>query len=118
MVVVPGILGLCTFSPPLDARGNSVRGIQFCKQLNERFNFHIFNQIVGTGNFFGDNSIFFFKFHLKNIDIGELLSNKEVGKEDASEATVEEACDAAFRGDIKKLEALVFISFLFFSNSK
>lgn len=55
---------------------------------------------------------------MKNIDIGELLSNKDVGKEDASEATVEEACDAAFRGDIKKLEALVFISFLFFSNSK
>lgn len=117
MVVVPGILGLCTFSPPLDARGNSVRGIQFCKQLNERFNFHIFNQIVGTGNFFGDNSIFFKKFHLKNIDIGEVTPPSE-NTSDKVAGTVEEACDAAFRGDIKKLEALVFISFLFFSNSK
>lgn len=39
MVVVPGICGLALYSPRLDKAGNSVRGVQFCKQLIELFNF-------------------------------------------------------------------------------
>ena len=31
LLVVPGLLGICLWSPPLDATGNSVRGLQFCK---------------------------------------------------------------------------------------
>jgi glutaminase len=48
-VVIPNVMGLCTFSPRLDYRGNSVRGIEFCKILAKRFNFHIFTQLVGFG---------------------------------------------------------------------
>ena len=29
MLVVPGLFGLCLFSPPLDAHGNSCRCVQF-----------------------------------------------------------------------------------------
>ncbi len=50
LVVIPNVMGLCLFSPPLDFRGNSVRGIEFCKRLAKMFNFHIFTQLVGTGN--------------------------------------------------------------------
>jgi glutaminase len=42
MAVVPGQGGIGVFSPPLDARGNSVRGIRVCTDLSRRFNLHMF----------------------------------------------------------------------------
>jgi glutaminase len=41
--ISPGKLGIGTFSPPLDARGNSVRGIQVCQTLSQEFGLHPFN---------------------------------------------------------------------------
>jgi glutaminase len=41
--VVPGKLGIGTFSPPLDAKGNSVRGIKVCEELSRDFGLHLFN---------------------------------------------------------------------------
>jgi glutaminase len=41
--VVPGQFGIGVFSPPLDAKGNSVRGILACKELSERFGLHCFD---------------------------------------------------------------------------
>jgi glutaminase len=40
MAVLPGQAGIGVFSPPLDARGNSVRGIEVCKNLSKDFNLH------------------------------------------------------------------------------
>jgi len=31
LVVVPNVMGLCIWSPPLDSLGNSCRGVQFCE---------------------------------------------------------------------------------------
>jgi glutaminase len=41
--VVNRQLGIGTFSPPLDARGNSVRGIKVCAELSEELGLHTFN---------------------------------------------------------------------------
>ncbi len=31
MLVVPNVMGICIYSPPLDSNDNSKRGVQFCK---------------------------------------------------------------------------------------
>jgi glutaminase len=43
LAVVPGKLGIGTFSPPLDAKGNSTRGIKVCEDLSNDFGLHLFN---------------------------------------------------------------------------
>ena len=43
LAVVPRKLGIGTFSPPLDAKGNSVRGIKVCEALATDFGLHLFN---------------------------------------------------------------------------
>ncbi len=42
-VVVPGVCGIATFSPLLDDRGNSVRGLRALEQFSADFNLHAFN---------------------------------------------------------------------------
>jgi glutaminase len=42
MAVAPGRLGIGVFSPPLDARGNSVRGVAACTHLSEHLGLHAF----------------------------------------------------------------------------
>ena len=41
--VIPGKMGLAVFSPLLDRRGNSIRGIEVCKELSQYFRLHIFD---------------------------------------------------------------------------
>ena len=45
MAVVPGQLGIAVYSPPLDARGNSVRGVATCRDLARDLDLHL----VGRG---------------------------------------------------------------------
>jgi len=45
MLVIPNLMGVALWSPPLDDIGNSVRGLQFCNELVEEFNFHRFDNI-------------------------------------------------------------------------
>jgi len=42
-LIIPNVMGICTFSPCLDTYGNSVRGVEFCKQITQRYNFHLFD---------------------------------------------------------------------------
>lgn len=43
MSVVPNKLGIGTFSPLLDAKGNSIRGLKVCEDLSKDFGLHLFN---------------------------------------------------------------------------
>lgn len=43
IAVLPGRFGIAVFSPRLDEKGNSVRGIEACKHLSRDFNLHVFS---------------------------------------------------------------------------
>ncbi len=49
--VVNRQLGVAVYSPRLDARGNSVRGIQVCKALADEFGLHVFDVMNFGSNF-------------------------------------------------------------------
>jgi len=44
VAVVPGRFGIGIFSPRLDEKGNSVRGIEACKRLSRDFGLHVFTR--------------------------------------------------------------------------
>src|SRR3974377_845175 len=44
IAVLPGQLGIGVFSPPLDSRGNTVRGIRVCDELSRHLDLHLFNR--------------------------------------------------------------------------
>jgi len=48
-IVVPNVMGMCIWSPPLDSRGNSVRGIAFCEGVVDTFNVRNYDSLTGGG---------------------------------------------------------------------
>jgi glutaminase len=47
MLVIPGLMGICIWSPRLDEHGNSVRGIEFSRKLVAEYNVHVYDSLVG-----------------------------------------------------------------------
>ena len=45
IIVIPNLCGICCFSPPLDAIGNSVKGVEFASKLVDIFSFHNFDNV-------------------------------------------------------------------------
>lgn len=42
LAAVPGKMGIGTFSPGLDPHGNSVRGVEVCREVSQRLGLHLF----------------------------------------------------------------------------
>ncbi len=49
IAVVPGQMGIGVYSPPLDDHGNSIRGIEVCRDISKRFGLHVFRAYPSTG---------------------------------------------------------------------
>ena len=45
-VVIPNVMGICTYSPRLDKYGISARGVDFFSRLAQKFNFHLFENML------------------------------------------------------------------------
>lgn len=56
VAVVPGKFGIGIYSPRLDARGNSVRGVQVCQSLSQQFGLHVFESGF-TGRTLGEEFV-------------------------------------------------------------
>ncbi|XWK89891.1 MAG: glutaminase A [Phormidium sp.] len=54
IVVVPNKIGIAVFSPLLDERGNSVRGVKICEELSQIYGLHIFDYLRGSCKFNGN----------------------------------------------------------------
>ncbi|MDG3011387.1 glutaminase A [Rhodococcus sp. D2-41] len=48
LAVLPGQLGIAVFSPRLDAHGNSVRGVQACRELSRLLELHFMHVVRGA----------------------------------------------------------------------
>ena len=46
MTIIPGIMGIATFSPKLDSIGNSAKGLDFFKEFTKIYSFHIYDNIL------------------------------------------------------------------------
>ncbi|PIO75233.1 ankyrin repeat protein [Teladorsagia circumcincta] len=46
IVVVPNLMGIALFSPPLDKTGNPNKGVAFCKKLIDKFSFHNYDSLL------------------------------------------------------------------------
>ncbi|MFA5885348.1 MAG: glutaminase A [Acidimicrobiia bacterium] len=54
IAVLPGQLGIAVFSPPLDRRGNSVRGVEVCRRIVRDFALHPYRaQVVSDTSVVG-----------------------------------------------------------------
>jgi glutaminase len=45
LVIAPNLMGMALFSPRLNPKGNSVRGIEFCKRLVASYRVHVFEPL-------------------------------------------------------------------------
>jgi len=84
-ITIPGVCGIALWSPRLDALGNSVRGVEFSRQLTQAFNFHTFSDMVSDSG----------------------LSNPRRPRAEMSADEATYLCAAAAAGDIDELRRLL-----------
>lgn len=70
LVVIPNVMGISCWSPPLDSMGNSCRGVQLCQELVRVFNFHRYDNLKHAQNKKDPRR---YKYESKGMNIVNLL---------------------------------------------
>lgn len=70
MIVIPNVMGICTWSPRLDEIGNSLRGLEVCRRLVETFNFHNYDNLTGHSD---KNDPRVSRIQIKAVKVNELI---------------------------------------------
>ncbi|MGR9074112.1 MAG: glutaminase A [Gammaproteobacteria bacterium] len=71
LTILPGQMSIAVFSPPLDEKGNSCRGIAAVKELSSLLNLHVFN----TGNLVAS-------VIRARLNLSEIMSNRQRNREE------------------------------------
>ena len=86
ILVIPNVMGISIWSPRLDSIGNSVRGIEFCTEIIEKYNFHNYDSLVSA--------------RLEKKDPRQKKHEKE-------DQNALEMCWASCRGDLESLQHMI-----------
>lgn len=76
MLVIPNVMGIFLFSPPLDPIGNSIRGLQFSEEIVQVFNFHRYDNLRHASNKKNPRR---HRFEMKGLSIVNLLFSAASG---------------------------------------
>ena len=87
LLVIPGKMGVCIWSPRLDSQGNSERGIIVCKKIAKYLNLHIFHNIFDSKD-------------------GIALSPNKITKNEDIEVLIQKLISFASRGELNKIREL------------
>lgn len=95
LIVVPGVCGICTWSPRLNNLGNSVRGVHFCKLFCREFLVHMFDKSLPGMSQFVDQE----ECQVKKRDL-------RLHKDAQLQRQVAKLAYAASKGDIFEIKRL------------
>lgn len=85
IIVIPNVMGISIWSPKLDKLGNSVRGLDFCQELVNRYSFHNYDSLVSEN---------------MNKKDPRLKKNSKLNQ------TIADMCWAASRGDLETIQRM------------
>eukprot|EP00998_Keelungia_sp_KM082_P005719 NODE_201_length_2346_cov_121.999549_g195_i0.p1 GENE.NODE_201_length_2346_cov_121.999549_g195_i0~~NODE_201_length_2346_cov_121.999549_g195_i0.p1 ORF type:complete len:481 (+),score=127.50 NODE_201_length_2346_cov_121.999549_g195_i0:738-2180(+) len=106
MLVIPDVMGICTWSPRLDKFGNSVRGIEFSKLLTRVYNFHQYD-IRRERDFNSEAVRWNNNAKPKSSNVGEdEFAKKDPINKDGEKAFAMPHLFAAAAGDLPRLRSL------------